>query len=82
MNCWFIELFPAKNGTFLIAGIHVFFQMSYSSDTEQLDDIMSDYISDDDDDFVIAYATLKLMDDNYDSHANKSRTVPIMPGIV
>jgi hypothetical protein len=56
--------------------------MSYSSDTEQLDDIMSDYISDDDDDFVIAYATLKLMDDNYDSHANKSRTVPIMPGTV
>jgi hypothetical protein len=31
---------------------------------------------------MISYAALELMDDNYDSHTNKSRTVSIMPGIV
>jgi hypothetical protein len=38
----------------IIVGIHMFFQMSYSIDTKQLDDIMSECLSDDDH-FVIAY---------------------------
>jgi hypothetical protein len=50
----------------------MFFQMS------QLDGVMYEYVSDDDD-FEIAYAALELMDD---SRANKSRTISAMPGIV
>jgi hypothetical protein len=46
------------------------FQMSSSSDHEKLDEIMSDCDSDDDD-FMLVYAGLELMGDNYDSHANK-----------
>jgi hypothetical protein len=75
INGWLIS-----DGTFLIVGIHMFFQVSYSSDTEQLDDVVSECVSDDDD-FVIAYAALELMDDKYDSHA-KFRTMHVMPGIV
>lgn len=43
--------------------IHVFvmFQMSYSSD------------SDDDEDFMLIYAALELMN-NYDSHTKKARS--------
>jgi hypothetical protein len=55
--------------------------MSSSSEHEKLDEIMSDGDSDDDD-FMLVYAALELMGDNYDSHANKARTVPVMPGIV
>jgi hypothetical protein len=47
----------------------------------QLDGVMYEYVSDDDD-FEIAYAALELMDENYDSRANKSRTISAMPGIV
>jgi hypothetical protein len=58
-----------------------FFQMSYLSDHEKLDKIMSDCGSDDDD-FILVYAGLELMDDNYDSRANKARTMLVMLGIV
>jgi hypothetical protein len=35
-----------------------------------------------DDNFMLAYASLELMNDNYDSHSKKARTVPVMPGNV
>jgi hypothetical protein len=40
--------------------------MSSSRDHEKLDDSMSDCDSDDDD-FMLVYAVLELMGDNYDS---------------
>jgi hypothetical protein len=55
--------------------------MSSSSDHAKLDEIMSD-CDNDDDDFMLVYAALELMGDNYDSHANKARIVTVMPGIV
>jgi hypothetical protein len=55
--------------------------MSSSSDHEKLDEIMSDCDSDDDD-FMLVYAAIELMGDNYDSRANKARTLPVMLGIV
>jgi hypothetical protein len=57
------------------------FQMSSSSDHEKIDEIMSD-CDNDDDDFMLVYAALELMGDNYDSRANKARTMHVMPGIV
>ena len=57
--------------------------MSTSSDTEELGEVMPDCCSDDDDDdFMLAYAALELVNDNYDSRSNKSRTVPKVPGNV
>jgi hypothetical protein len=51
------------------------------TDTNQSDMAMSECGSDDDD-FILAYAALELMDDNYDSRASKDRTVPRLPGNV
>ncbi|GJN00016.1 hypothetical protein PR202_ga17163 [Eleusine coracana subsp. coracana] len=56
--------------------------MSTPSDTEQSDEVMAECDSDDDDDFLLVYAALELMDDNYDSCCNKERTVPRMSGNV
>jgi hypothetical protein len=55
--------------------------MSSSSEHEKLDEIMSNGDSDDDD-FMLVYAALELMGDDYDSRANKAKTLPVMPGIV
>jgi hypothetical protein len=33
-------------------------------------------------DFMLVYASLELMNDNYDSRVNKARTVLVMPRIV
>jgi hypothetical protein len=55
--------------------------MSSSSEHEKIDEIMSNGDSDDDD-FMLVYVALELMGDNYDSHANKAKTLPVMPGIV
>jgi hypothetical protein len=57
------------------------FQMSSSSGHAKLDETISDSDSDDDD-FMVVYAGLELMADNYDSCANKARIVHVMPGIV
>jgi hypothetical protein len=57
------------------------FQMSSSSGHAKLDETISDSDSDDDD-FMVVYAGLELMADNYDSCANKARTVHVMSGIV
>jgi hypothetical protein len=35
-----------------------------------------------DDNFMLAYASLELMNDNYDSRSKKASTVPVMPGNV
>jgi hypothetical protein len=61
--------------------MHMYFHMSSSSDTEQLDEVMPE-CDGDDDNFMLAYAALELMNDNYDSRVNKDRTVPIVPGNV
>jgi hypothetical protein len=55
--------------------------MSSSSDTEELDEVMSE-CDNEDDNFMLAYAALELMNDNYDSHSNKARIVLVMPGNV
>jgi hypothetical protein len=55
--------------------------MSSSSEYEKIDEIMSAGDSDDDD-FILVYAALELMGDNYDSRANKARTMLVMPEIV
>jgi hypothetical protein len=55
--------------------------MSSASEHEKLDEIVSDGDSDDDD-FMLVYAALELMGDNYDSCANKARTMPVMSRIV
>jgi hypothetical protein len=55
--------------------------MSSSSDTEQLDEVMSECNSEDDN-FMLAYAALELMNDNYDSRSNNARIVLVMPGNV
>jgi hypothetical protein len=52
--------------------------MSSSSDTKELDEVMSECDSEDDN-FMLAYAALELMNDNYDSRSNKARTVLVMP---
>ncbi|CAN6169983.1 unnamed protein product [Urochloa humidicola] len=54
--------------------------MSTSSDKEQSDEDMPE-CSDDDDDFMVVYAAMALMNDNYDS-PKKARSIPRIPGSV
>jgi hypothetical protein len=57
------------------------FQMISSSGTEELDEVMSECDSEDGN-FMLAYAALELINDNYDWRSNKARTVIVMPGNV
>jgi hypothetical protein len=66
---------------FLLIHVYIAFQMYSSSETEQSDEVMSECVSEDDD-FIMAYAALELMNDNYDSRTSKERTVPRIPGNV